>query len=311
MNRVKPTADKLALKDTTFIIPLRIESEDRMRNIITTLYYLLDQTKAYIIIKEVDTEPVFNDPDGPVITMFRDSFFACGYWETKIIGEGKTIENGNRITYMFEQSDDEVFHRTKILNDMLMEVKTPITVNYDCDVIFPLTSYVEAERLVRDRIYDVVYPYGKGDWQWRVGAQGGYAPATDDIVSSWINADFNLKLLEMFGYKYDANVGFAQFFRTEDYIKGGMENEGFIAYGYEDDERSYRFETMGYKVGRVTDFVYHLEHSRTPNSWFTNPHIDNNKKLWESLKDLDKEQLLEYYANVDYMKSRTEQLVGK
>ena len=68
---------------------------------------------------------------------------------------------------------------------------------------------------------------------------------------------------------------------------------------------------MGYKVGRVTDFVYHLEHSRTPNSWFTNPHIDNNKKLWESLKDLDKEQLLEYYANVDYMKSRTEQLVGK
>ena len=34
-------------------------------------------------------------------------------------------------------------------------------------------------------------------------------------------------------------------------------------YGYEDDERFYRFNTMGYKVGRLDAHVYHMEHART------------------------------------------------
>ena len=44
------------LKKCTFIIPLRIETEDRMRNIITTLIYLTRLFDTNIIVKEVDKE---------------------------------------------------------------------------------------------------------------------------------------------------------------------------------------------------------------------------------------------------------------
>ena len=42
------------LKDTTFIIPIRIESEDRLRNVITTTCFLLDNFNTNILIREVD-----------------------------------------------------------------------------------------------------------------------------------------------------------------------------------------------------------------------------------------------------------------
>jgi GT2 family glycosyltransferase len=83
-----------------------------------------------------------------------------------------------------------------------------------------------------------------------------------------------------------------------------MENENFISYGYEDNERPIRFEKLGYKVGRVDDLIYHMEHARTMNSWFTNPHINNNKLLYESLKEMNPEELKKYYQEVDYMRTR-------
>ena len=47
------------LSNATFIIPLRIESSDRMRNIITLLCFLFGNFNTNVIIKEVDNEPVF------------------------------------------------------------------------------------------------------------------------------------------------------------------------------------------------------------------------------------------------------------
>ena len=47
------------LLNCTFIIPLRIETADRMRNIITTLIYLTRNFACRIIIKEVDKESIY------------------------------------------------------------------------------------------------------------------------------------------------------------------------------------------------------------------------------------------------------------
>ena len=86
------------------------------------------------------------------------------------------------------------------------------------------------------------------------------------------------------------------------YIEGGLENENFKAYAPEDKERYYRFTTLGYNVGRITDFVYHLEHSRGENSWFNNPHMVYNMQEWEKIQSMDKEQLLDYYSQQEYLK---------
>ena len=41
--------------DLTFLIPTRIETEDRLRNIISSVSYLLKHTNAKVIVKEVAT----------------------------------------------------------------------------------------------------------------------------------------------------------------------------------------------------------------------------------------------------------------
>ena len=88
------------LKQCTFIIPIRIESEDRMRNVITVLCYILENFDTKVILKEVDTESVFKKE---VLPQIKDYL-------------GDAINN---LTHVFEQSDDPVFYRMKILNEMI------------------------------------------------------------------------------------------------------------------------------------------------------------------------------------------------
>ena len=69
-----------------------------------------------------------------------------------------------------------------------------------------------------------------------------------------------------------------------------MENENFKAYAPEDKERFYRFTKLGYSVGRISDYIYHLEHSRGENSWFSNPHMNSNMSEWDKIQKLTKEE---------------------
>ena len=155
--------------------------------------------------------------------------------------------------------------------------------------------------MILDGTYDMVYPYGDGNWQYQTFTD-------DDLVSRFINNDYDLSILLEQSKVYDAKYGFCQFYSTEKYIQGGLENENFIAYGYEDNERYHRFKLLGYKVGRYDGNVYHMEHERTPNSWFTNPYIENNKNLYEQILKFDTQQLQEYYKKQDYLKTRKAQL---
>ena len=92
-----------------------------------------------------------------------------------------------------------------------------------------------------------------------------------------------------------------QFFNRNSYIEGGMENENFIGWAPEDYERYHRFNLFGYKIGRVNDKVYHLDHTRGINSSIQNPYIKGNLQLWEKLKTLSKEELKNYYLNQKYL----------
>ena len=141
---------------------------------------------------------------------------------------------------------------------------------------------------------DVVYPYGDGMYQKQVAADDG-------ICSDFLySRDYNH--LDEVSKLHTSDFGWAQFFRRKVYIEGGMENENFRAYAPEDKERYYRFTTLGYNVGRVNDYVYHLEHARGENSWFSNPHLDDNQMEWTKLCNMNKEQLKEYYSQQDYLK---------
>ena len=127
------------LKSCTFIIPVRIESEDRIRNIITVLCYLLDNFDAKVILKEVDQEPIFEEELLPQITEYV----------------GDSIKN---LTHVFEQSNDPVFYRMQILIEMIDMADTSVIANYDGDVLFKPETYVNSVKMIEDG-YDIVYPY--------------------------------------------------------------------------------------------------------------------------------------------------------
>ena len=64
------------------------------------------------------------------------------------------------------------------------------------------------------------------------------------------------------------------------------------------------FAHLNYNIGRVDEHAYHLEHERTQNSWYHNPHMQRNNQLWEELKVLSKEDLIKYYKQQEYYKNR-------
>ena len=93
---------KIDLSEATFIIPIRIESQDRLRNVITTTAFLLENFDTNIIIKEVDFESVFEKDALPVLEDILD----CDI----------------DVKHVFEKSEEPLFHRQKVLNEMIVQV---------------------------------------------------------------------------------------------------------------------------------------------------------------------------------------------
>ena len=129
------------MKDLTFIIPTRIETEDRLRNIISSVSYLLKHLPAKVIVKEVSPQSTFKFRAIPEIKKYAD------------------ISN---LTHIYEQTSEPLFCKSKVLNDLIVAADTKFVANYDADCILPLTSYHQAYALLAGDKADVVYPYGCG-----------------------------------------------------------------------------------------------------------------------------------------------------
>jgi len=256
------------LKNTTFIIPICLESQDRKHNADITLNYLCSHLQTNIIIFEYDKTPKLHEILNNVDL------------------------NGNNIQHVFisNETGNDIFPRTRLLNEMLSGVNTKVVVNYDIDIILKPEVYDDCQRLILEG-QDLVYPYFWGNSQYQVYYSGRDKIKNSMSVNYLVSSDYNITRSE---------YGHCQFFNTESYIQGGMENEGFVSYAPEDQERGYRFKKLGYKVMWADNFVYHLEHTRGHNSSSANPMMEQNNKLFEHIKSLSVEQLKEYYKNVDY-----------
>jgi hypothetical protein len=258
------------LKDTTFIIPVRVESEDRKSNTILTINYLCKHLITNIIILEHDESPKVPHILNESVDTFKTS-----------------------VDYHFiKKNENEIFHRTKFLNVMLNMVKTPVVVNYDVDVLLRPETYSKCRNLVLGG-QDLVYPYFWGPSQQQIYYSGRDKLSKNQSLDVLAKEDVNLTRSEF---------GHCQFFNTESYKDGGMENEGFISYAPEDQERGYRFKKLGYNVMWSDDYVFHLEHTRGADSSSANPMMDHNNRLFEKIKSFDKEALKQYYENIEYRK---------
>jgi hypothetical protein len=264
-----------------FLMPCRIESEDRLRNVITSVTYLLSNfPESNVIIKEVDSHSHFKFRALPVI---------------------KKYTNVDRLQHHYEESSEKFFHKTKILNDLLCLSTKEIVYNYDVDVVVPFSSILMSYNALINDQCDIVYPFGCGVNQWAVNY-------SMELMEKFIESGFDLNHIIPYSDKRSSTIGWGQILKRQVYINSYMWNENFISWGAEDCEFYYRLNSLGYRVARVPGDIFHFEHGRTFNSHYHNPKFMDNHNLWQWIRTQDESTIKNYYENQVYVKKRREEL---
>lgn len=249
------------LSDLSFILLVRLDTIERLENILFVTKYLTSHITASVMVLE-------------------SSSYNNGLLKN-------LLDKG--IKYAFNEDPDPVLFRTKLLNGITRTVKTPYISVWDTDVIVPVSQIVKAVELLRNEEADFVYPYEK------------YLLDTSPILRKMFlqdpKIDFLLQNMKKMKEMYPPNpLGGAFLANLESYKKSGLENESFYGWGMEDGERFYRWENMGYKIKRVPGPLFHLSHPRGQNSNFhdTDQHfmkkkevitVKRNKLLKENIAD--------------------------
>lgn len=247
--------EKVNLDDVTFLMPIRIDSIVRMENIIIVVDYLLSHFSTSIIVLHAD------------------------HYDNCILKR----ELGNNVKYIFKEDHDNVFHRTRYINEMVRLATTPYVAVWDVDVIVPSNQIENAMLKLREG-YEVVYPFKH------------FLDTSSVIRELYLTTrdqDVLIRNCEKMKMIYGSSVkGGAFIINKSSYNKAGLENELFYGWGPEDGERYERWRQLEYKVDICEGYLFHLTHERGMNSGFRT--INQNKlthKLYYLTKSSSKEEV--------------------
>lgn len=222
----------------TFVMPIRIDSKERMRNIDTVLSWLSPLQCSFLLL-EADSK--------------------CH------VSRRRIKKYGDIVDYTFIEDNNPIFHRTYYINLLLKKASTEIVAVWDADIITPHSQIYEAVDNIINRNCILTYPYS-----------GKYVLLPHSETLDFVKKH-NLDIIErknlksLFGRPF---CGGAFFVHRERYLSLGGENENFIGWGPEDVERLKRVKIMGHKVAWTNmGAAYHLSHPRNDNSRFYNDEV--------------------------------------
>ncbi len=239
------TPDPIDADDLTILIPVRIDSSDRLRNLVMCTNALLSTLTAQIVVGIGDPELVREHLDSRVII--------------------------RRLHDPLHQ----VFHRTRICNDLARLVDTTYIAVVDTDVVVPRSQWKSALESLRADDADLVYPFDGRMVEVSYGCH------------SWLErGDFDCLPIDSQRIIEALSVGGCFIFNRETFTKFGMENENFKSWGFEDDERVLRAYRLGLRVKRLPGVIYHVFHRRGPDSRPDNPFIQSNAQEVQRIKQL-------------------------
>jgi len=253
INNVNDYNCKIPLVDTTFIIPYKEDSEDRKKNLELCVALLQKDFKTFITIgiAAEDKKDYYN----PLV---------------------QRIECGN------------VFHRTKMLNEMTKNTGTQYIANWDCDVFIPPLQILLAVQRLRTTDTVLSYPY---EWAFARMPRNKWYNEIKSVLDIGIVGDhqFNGMLRSD-----EESVGGAVIFNKELYTNCGLENENFISFGPEDLERIARVRLLGKKVYRTGGNLYHLNHWVGDDSTTNNPYFQANNIEFDKIREMSQSRLIDY-----------------
>ena len=215
------------------IIPVRIDFPERLRNL-------------EVVLRELSAMHF------PIWLLEADREAKC-----------KELANRFSVFYKFVFDDDEVFYRTRYLNDLLGMCNYPIIGIWDTDIIlheFQIWQSVDA--LVSGK-YILSSPYN-GIFHYLTPEQSiSYFDCPNKNALEFSFESVKLRSRPLWGRAFLVN--------RERYLHFGGENEHFYGWGPEDAERVHRMEILGFPVHRVEGApIYHLWHPRGKNSCIHN-----------------------------------------
>jgi GT2 family glycosyltransferase len=259
-----PKADRTApidLSDVTFAIPVKLDSEDRENNLNLVIDYLNHHFITNIIVCD------------------ESSTDKLAYIKPKC-------------TYIYHQSNLPYTHKTKAVNLIAKMVKTPIIAIWDTDALVEIDSIIASCEALRENKLDSIYPYN-----------GIFEDLPQSFHQQAIDCGYDLSSIPASAFlpNQGNSVGGAILFQQKVFMAGGMMNENFKSYGWEDNELLERFYKLGYRIGRVNGVLVHLSHYRGENSSIKNIFSENNKREFQKIKQMNRQQTEEYVRNFDWL----------
>lgn len=248
--------NKLNFKDTSFLIPVRIDSEERLTNLLLVIEFIKMHFDTTILVLEADKNE-----------MVKHSLI-----DHKIFIEDHNV----------------VFYRTRYLNQMTKESKTPFLAIWDSDVLVCHKQLESSIEILRNKKASMVFPYS--------GTMYNIPEPIRKLYITKMNMDILHLNIEKFKPMYGHfSVGGAFLVNKKAYMEAGMENEQFYGWGPEDIERVKRWEILSYKIEMIEGPLFHLNHPRNSNSWFGSQEIEiKNRKELINICNMNTDQLKQY-----------------
>lgn len=259
-------AERIDLSDVTFLIPVRIDSKERVNNLNIVIQYLSVYFNTHIIVLEADARQNV-DPD--------------------LLPE--TVE------YHFLEDGGLKFRKTRCINQLVKLAGTPYISIYDTDVVAPIGQIIQSVELLRGGKCSAVSPYD--------GAFASVDIMAKFLFSKIMDPEYLEINRGKTGIGVKRSWGGALFLNRKDFIKAGMSNENFTSWGPEDLEHPKRMEILGYGVKRVKGTLYHLKHPRGENSGYQTEE-EHATLMNEYLKicSLEKSELETYVSTWEWCK---------
>lgn len=249
----------------SFIIPIRVDSVERERNIDIVLEQLNEIENVDISILEGDIKPLY-----------------------------RLKKNYSNVTYRFFEDSNPIFYRTKYLNQLLKEAQGSIVGIWDADVITSKEQIFDAVKKIRSGGAIMSFPYDGRFYMIPAKESNQFA---NDLLCRKLGKRIRNRYL-VHGFH---SVGGAFFVNKKIYLKSGGENEYFYGWGPEDAERVKRMEILGYPVYRAKGPLFHLYHPRKENSWYGNSQIEyKNRHEFLKVCSMSKDELKEYIETWDW-----------
>jgi len=213
---------KVDLKDVTFLLILKIDSDEQIENTNTVVRYLTKNFRTTIIILEADE--------------FQHYF--------------PEIES-DEVKYDFVKDNCVGLQKNRWINYLFPEIKTPLFSVWDIDTIVPEKQVIDGINILRSGNSIMNLPYdGRICYCDKLMSNIFRRTLSMDQLQKYKSA---FELYE--GWNSCGSVFFAD---TKRYIKAGTENEKILNSKIADEERVKRLEVSGLLISRLGGPVFKL-----------------------------------------------------